>query len=363
MATELGLAMARRGHEVHFISYAQPFRLSGFQERVYYHAVEMEDYPLFEHPPYSLALAVALNDAIEKHDLQLLHVHYAIPHATSALLAKQMTSPERQPRIITTLHGTDITLVGQHPSFKRITRWSIEESDAVTAVSSYLRDRTEDDFGIDRSTIDVIPNFIDTELFRRDRDPCYRDMLAPDGEKILMHVSNFRPVKRVVDVIEVFHRVASEVPTRLVMVGDGPERSRAQARAAELGLADRVVFLGAHQSVFELLRCADVFLLPSLNESFGLAALEAMSCGTPVVATSTGGIPEVVIHAETGYLYPVGDVDAMAEGTLAILTDEVKWERMSKAARRVAQNRFDETRIVPAYEKLYYQTLAGGPLG
>jgi N-acetyl-alpha-D-glucosaminyl L-malate synthase BshA len=359
IATELGLALARRGHEVHFISYAQPFRLTGFQERVFYHAVEMEDYPLFEHPPYTLALAVAIHDAAEKHGLQMVHVHYAIPHAAAAWVAQEMLGSFKAPRVVTTLHGTDITLVGQHPSFKSITSWSIAQSNGITAVSDYLKERTVEDFGIPADRIHMIPNFIDTKLFRRDREPCYRSTLADPDEKILMHVSNFRPVKRVVDVVEIFERVSREVPSRLVMVGDGPERARAEARAQELGVADRTLFLGAHQSVHDLLRCADLFLLPSYNESFGLAALEAMACGTPVVASDRGGIPEVVPHAEAGYLFPLGEVEAMAEGSLAILKDPLKWSRMSEAARRVALLRFDEDRIVPEYEKFYNMVLGG----
>jgi N-acetyl-alpha-D-glucosaminyl L-malate synthase BshA len=359
VATELGLALAERGHEIHFVSYAQPFRLTGFQERVFYHAVEMEDYPLFEHPPYSLALAVAVHDAALKYDLDLVHVHYAIPHATSALLAQQMLEPSKAPRVVTTLHGTDITLVGQHPSFRAITRWSIVQSDGVTAVSDYLKQRTVEDFGVHPSRIKVIPNFIDTQLFRRDREPCYRSTLAGPGEKILMHISNFRPVKRVEDVVSVFARVSRKIPARLVMVGDGPERPRALLRAEEEGVTDRVLFLGAHHSVHDLLRCADVFLLPSQNESFGLAALEAMACGTPVVASDEGGLPEVVPHGEAGYLLPMGDVDGMAERALAILQDDLKWERMSKGARRVAQLRFDAEKIVPEYEKYYRMVLSG----
>jgi N-acetyl-alpha-D-glucosaminyl L-malate synthase BshA len=359
VATELGLALAERGHEVHFVSYAQPFRLTGFQERVFYHAVEMEDYPLFEHPPYSLALAVAVHDAALKYDLDLVHVHYAIPHATSALLAQQMLERSKAPRVVTTLHGTDITLVGQHPSFRAITRWSIVQSDGVTAVSDYLKQRTVEDFGVHPSRIKVIPNFIDTQLFRRDREPCYRSTLAEPGEKILMHISNFRPVKRVEDVVSVFARVSRKIPARLVMVGDGPERPRALLRAEEEGVTDRVLFLGAHHSVHDLLRCADVFLLPSQNESFGLAALEAMACGTPVVASDEGGLPEVVPHGEAGYLLPMGDVDGMAERALAILQDDLKWERMSKGARRVAQLRFDAEKIVPEYEKYYRMVLSG----
>jgi N-acetyl-alpha-D-glucosaminyl L-malate synthase BshA len=359
VATELGLALADRGHEVHFVSYAQPFRLGGFRERVFFHEVEMEDYPLFEHPPYSLALAVAVHDAARKHALDLVHMHYAIPHAASAYLARQMLAPERSLRIVTTLHGTDITLLGLHPSFHAITRFSILESDGLTAVSRYLRDETVRDFNVPASRIDVIPNFIDTGIWRPDREPCHRSKLAPGGEKIVMHVSNFRSVKRVEDVVNVFAGIAASLPARLVMVGDGPDRPRAARRASELGLSDQVLFLGKHQSVEELLACADVFLLPSETESFGLAALEAMACGAPVVASDTGGVPEVVVDGETGYLHPVGAVDAMAASAIRILSDATRQGEMSKAAVALAHGAFSADAVVPLYEALYERVVAG----
>ncbi|KPJ80629.1 MAG: N-acetyl-alpha-D-glucosaminyl L-malate synthase [Gemmatimonas sp. SG8_23] len=359
VATELGLALADRGHEVHFVSYAQPFRLGGFRERVFFHEVEMEDYPLFEHPPYSLALAVAVHDAARKHALDLVHMHYAIPHAASAYLARQMLAPERSLRIVTTLHGTDITLLGLHPSFHAITRFSILESDGLTAVSRYLRDETVRDFNVPASRIDVIPNFIDTGIWRPDREPCHRSKLAPGGEKIVMHVSNFRSVKRVEDVVNVFAGIAASLPARLVMVGDGPDRPRAARRASELGLSDQVLFLGKHQSVEELLACADVFLLPSETESFGLAALEAMACGAPVVASDTGGVPEVVVDGETGYLHPVGAVDAMAASAIRILSDATRQAEMSKAAVALAHGAFSADAVVPLYEALYERVVAG----
>ncbi|MEM7415799.1 MAG: N-acetyl-alpha-D-glucosaminyl L-malate synthase BshA [Gemmatimonadota bacterium] len=357
VATELGLALADRGHEVHFITYDQPFRLNGFQERVFFHAVEMGDYPLFEHPPYALALAVALNDAAKKHGLDLVHMHYAIPHAASAYLAKQMMALHRPLKVVTTLHGTDITLVGLHPSFHEITRFSILESDGLTAVSDYLKEETVRDFSVPGTRIDVIPNFIDTQVWRPDREPCHRAKLAPGGEKIAMHVSNFRSVKRVEDVVHVFSRIREKVPTRLIMVGDGPDRPRAAALAQELGVHDDVVFLGKHQSTEELLSCADLFLLPSETESFGLAALEAMSSGAPVVASDTGGLPEVVTDGEDGYLLPIGDVDGMGEAGIALLSDEDEHARIAAAARRTAEERFSKEAVVPMYEEFYQRVL------
>ncbi|HUP53008.1 MAG TPA: N-acetyl-alpha-D-glucosaminyl L-malate synthase BshA [Longimicrobiales bacterium] len=360
VATELGLALAELGHEVHFVAYAQPFRLVGLHERVFYHEVEMEDYPLFEHPPYSLALAVALHDAVRREGLDLLHVHYAIPHATSAYLARQMLAGERSPKIVTTLHGTDITLVGLHPSFQPITRFSILQSDGISAVSHFLKDETVRDFAVPASRVDVIPNFVDTKVWRPDREPCHRSKLAPEGQKIVMHVSNFRPVKRLQDVIEVFARIKREVDARLVLVGDGPERPRALKRAADLGLRDDVLFLGRHGSVEEILSCADLFLLPSESESFGLAALEAMACGAPVVASQAGGLPEVVVDGVTGYLLPVGAVDEMAEAGVRVLSDEAHAKQLSEAARALTVERFSAEAIVPRYEALYDRVLSEG---
>lgn len=359
VATELGLALAGRGHEVHFISYAQPFRLMGFRERVFFHEVEMDEYPLFEHPPYSLALAVAIHEVASHHDLDLVHVHYAIPHATSAWIARQMMNGEGRPRVVTTLHGTDITLIGQHPSFHTITRFSIRRSDGLTAVSEYLKDETVRSFGVEGDRIRVIPNFIDTERYRPGLEPCHRATLAPGGEKIVMHISNFRAVKRVEDVVEVFARIREKVPARLVMVGDGPERPRAQQRAEELGVSEHVLFLGKHTSVHELLSCADLFLLPSESESFGLAALEAMSCGVPVVASRVGGLPEVVDHGEAGFLCELGDVQAMAEASLSVLSDDVRWKQVSAAARAIAVERFSAERVVPVYEDFYREVIEG----
>ena len=360
VATELGLGLAERGHEVHFMSYAPPFRLSGFRERVYFHEVEMEDYPLFEHPPYSLALAVSIHQVSRDHGLDLVHVHYAIPHATSAWRAGQMFGSDERPRIVTTLHGTDITLLGQHPSFRSITRFSILKSDGLTAVSDYLKDETRRNFDVNVDRLRVIPNFIDTDTYRRDREPCHRAKFAGEDERLLMHVSNFRAVKRVEDVVGIFARVCHEIPSRLVMVGDGPERSRAEKRAEELEIADRVVFLGKHLSVDEVLACADLFLLPSESESFGLAALEAMSCGTPVVASNVGGLPEVVEDGRSGRLLPVGDIEAMAQGAVEILSSDALWRAMSDRSREIALTKFSAKAIVGVYEDYYREVVDAG---
>ena len=358
VATELGLALADRGHEVHFVTYAPPFRLVGLHERVFYHEVEMEDYPLFEHPPYSLALAVALHDTVRREELDLVHVHYAIPHAASAFLARQMLAGERPLKIVTTLHGTDITLLGLHPSFHAITRFSILQSDGLSAVSSFLRDETVRDFSVPARRIDVIPNFVDTDVWRPDREPCHRSKLAPEGQKIVMHVSNFRAVKRARDVVDVFAKIRSRVPARLVLIGDGPDRPRALAHAADLGLRDDVLFLGRHGSVEEILACADLFLLPSQSESFGLAALEAMACGAPVVASKAGGLPEVVEDGVSGYLLPVGAIDEMAEAGIRILSDSALAKTLSEAGRASALERFSAEAIVPLYEALYERVVS-----
>ena len=359
VATELGLALAQRGHEVHFVSYAQPFRLEHFRERVFFHEVEMEDYPLFEHPPYSLALAVALHDTARKHELDLVHVHYAIPHATSAWIAHEMLGEESDLKIVTTLHGTDITLVGLHPSFHAITRFSILRSHGLTAVSEFLKRETVRDFTVPEERIEVIPNFVDTAVYRPGLEPCHREAFALEGEKIVMHISNFRAVKRVEDVVSVFARLTARQPSRLVLIGDGPERPRVLMRADELGVRDRVLFLGKHTSVHELLSCADLFLLPSGSESFGLVALEAMACGVPVVASNVGGLPEVIEHGTTGYMFDIGDIDGMVEAGLRILGDDDLWRSLSDAGRALAEERFSAERVVPLYER-YYEGVLGG---
>jgi N-acetyl-alpha-D-glucosaminyl L-malate synthase BshA len=357
IATELGMELSRRGHEVHFISYAQPFRLPHFMERVYFHEVEVARYPLFEYAPYDLALAAMMHEVTLREGLDLLHVHYAIPHAASAWIAKEMLGAEHRLKIITTLHGTDITLVGQERSFLEITRFSIQKSDGLTAVSSFLKGETQRHFQVPPERIEVIPNFVDPEIYSRERYPCRKDALTDPGERLVMHISNFRPVKRVTDVVRIFHELQRSVPARLVFVGDGPDRPEAAHLAAELGIRDRVVFLGKQDSVAELLACADLFLLPSASESFGLSALEAMSAGVPVVASAAGGLLEVVESGVSGVLAPVGDVAGMAAAAVEILRDPARWERMSRDARRLASERFGVDRVVPQYESYYQKVL------
>ena len=352
VATALGIGLAERGHEVHFVSYAQPFRLSGFRERVYMHEVKIDRYPLFEHPPYTLALAAAIHDTALREELDVMHVHYAIPHATSAWIAQEMLGDDAPP-LVTTLHGTDVTLVGVHPSFRPITRFSIMRSQGVTAVSRFLKDATVRDFQVPEERIQVVPNFVDTELFCPQATPCHRKALAPGGEKIVMHVSNFRPVKRVPDVIRIFAGIRKDVPARLVLVGDGPERSQAADAARELGIEDHVLFLGKHAAVHELLACADLFLMASESESFGLAALEAMACGAPVVGYAAGGLPEVVPDGEAGWLVAPGAVEEATEAAAGLLRDSTRGRRFGEAARRTAVERFEAQRVVPMYEAYY----------
>ena len=355
VATELGIALAARGHEVHFITYAQPFRLPVFQPRIFFHEVDVGRYPLFEYPPYDLALAVRMHEVVLRHHLELLHLHYAIPHATSAWIAREMLRQTgNDVRLVTTLHGTDITIVGQDPSFHAITKFSIEKSDRLTAVSQYLRQETYHAFGCTGCQVDVIHNFIDPEIYDRRRyPPVLRHEIDADGRKVLMHVSNFRPVKRVRDVIRIFARVRAEVPSVLVMVGDGPDRVEAQDEARRLDVESDVSFLGKLESVAPLLAGADLFLLPSENESFGLSALEALASGVPVVASHTGGLPEVIRDGETGILCPVGDVEAMSRAAIGILSDRDRWSAMSVEAAADARRRFSLDAIVAQYEELY----------
>lgn len=353
VATELGIELAQRGHEVHFITYAHPFRLPRFMERVYFHEVETIRYPLFEHSSYSLSLAATMYEVAMRRDLDLLHVHYAIPHSTAAWIAQEMLPPGNQLKIITTLHGTDVTMLGQERSFWELMRFSIAKSDGITAVSEFLKRETVDRFHIPSRAVEVIPNFVDPSIYERGSYPCRRNAFLEQGEKLLIHVSNFRPVKRVRDVIAIFERVQREVPSRLLLVGDGPERGEAAAEADRLGLEDRVIFLGKQDTVAELLTCSDLFLLPSASESFGLAALEAMASGTPVIATDVGGLPEVIDHGETGLLAPMGDVDAMAAGAIELLRDEARWLQTSRAAQATARERFSAARVVPQYERYY----------
>jgi L-malate glycosyltransferase len=359
MATELGIALASRGHEVHFITYAQPFRLPAFLPRVFFHEVDVGRYPLFEYPPYDLALAVRMHEVVRTARLDVLHCHYAIPHATSAWIAREMLRETGDDvALVTTLHGTDITIVGQDPSYWAITKFSIEKSDRITAVSEHLQRETVNAFGCTGCAVEVVHNFIDPAVYDRARYPAaLAGMLAAPG-KVLMHVSNFRAVKRTVDVIRVFAKVAAALPATLVMVGDGPDRGLAQEEARQLGVADRVQFLGRIDNVAPLLAGADLFLLPSENESFGLSALEALACGVPVVASNAGGIPEVIREGVTGALRAVGDTDAMAAAAIGILADDERWRRMSDAAAADARARFGESHIIGQYESTYEDALA-----
>ena len=355
VATELGIELAARGHDIHFITYSQPFRLTGREANIHFHEVAVTNYPLFEHPPYDLALATRMAEVAEFYSLDLLHVHYAIPHSVSALLARQMlASRGHHLPFITTLHGTDITLVGLDRSYLPITRFGIEQSDGVTAISSYLRDRTRVAFGI-TSEIEVIRNFVNCDVYVR--NPALVDAMrgryaAPD-ERLLVHLSNFRPVKRIRDVVEVFARVAREVPARLMLIGDGPDRSVAEYLAREHHIQDRVHFLGKQDNVNELLPLADLMLMPSEMESFGLAALEAMACGVPTIATDVGGVPELIDDGRNGLLFEVGDVDSMAAAAIALLRDETRLRQMSEAGRKTAQDHFCASRVIPLYEEYY----------
>ena len=353
LATELGLDLARRGHEVHFITYAMPFRLRGYTEGVYFHEVDTSvgHYPLFEHYPYTLALASKQHEVALQMGLQVLHVHYAIPHATTAWLAKEMLGPGHPLKVITTLHGTDITLVGQEASLHPITKFSIERSDAVTAVSTYLKDETIRTFGCEQCRISVIPNFVNLAEYRPP-DEKTGDGLRPAGHKLVTHVSNFREVKRVKDVVRVFARIRRAMPATLLMIGDGPERDDAEREARELAVAPDVRFLGKIDTVAPLLQQSDLFVLPTQAESFGLAALEAMACGVPVVGSRAGGLPEVVEDGKSGILEPAGSVEAMGRRATELLRDPGRHRAMAAAAVERARL-FDADRIVPMYEALY----------
>ncbi len=371
VATELGKALAARGHEVHFIAYALPLRLDHVAENVVYHEVRVATYPLFEYPPYSIALTSKMVDVVRHEGLDLLHVHYAIPHATSAVLARDILGGEgRRVPVVTTLHGTDITLVGQDPSYRPVVEHSINQSDGVTAVSDWLRRETHAHFAIARE-VEAIPNFVDTARFRRSAKDHFKRAIAPDGERLLVHVSNFRRVKRVQDVVHVFARLhASGVwpdgharhggpgGVKLLLVGDGPDRPACEALARELGVYNEVRFLGKQEPVEEILSIADLFLMPSGSETFGLAALEAMACGVPVVSSDIGGLPELNVHGETGFLCPLGDLDVMTAAARRVLTEDNLHARMAEAARRRAVDEFDLERIVPRYEAHYARVLA-----
>jgi N-acetyl-alpha-D-glucosaminyl L-malate synthase BshA len=360
VATELGMELAERGHEIHFISYAQPIRLIGPHPNIHYHEVEVSRYPLFEYPPYDLALASRMAEVAELYDLDLLHVHYAIPHSVSALLARQMMAAKPRGRklpFVTTLHGTDITLVGLDRSYLPITRFSIEQSDGVTAISQYLQERTLREFDI-RNNIQVIYNFVNCDVYcRAENNSELKKEYAPDGERLLVHLSNFRPVKRITDCIEVFDRVRKQIPSKLLMIGDGPDRSRAEWLAVQKGIHNDVLFLGKQEQVQDKLSLADILLLPSELESFGLAALEGMACEVVPIATRVGGIPELIEDGKSGYLADVGDVDTMAKYAIELLKDDEALQKMAKASRAVAQSRFCASRIIPQYEDFYRRVL------
>lgn len=362
VATELGKTLAMKGHEVHFISYAMPTRLTSYIGNIFYHEVEMYKYPVFDYPLYSIALTSKMVEVVKFHDLDLIHAHYAIPHASSAYMAREILKTEKKNskniKIITTLHGTDITLVGLEPSFLPTMRFSIEQSDGVTAVSKYLKDKTISNYQIEKD-IEVIYNFIDTEKYKRKKiTECngFRKNLVKPGNKVLVHTSNFRPVKRVDDVIKIFAKVRESVPSNLLLIGDGPERSACERLCRELDLTDYVKFMGKQESLVEILSLADLFLMPSQSESFGLSALEAMSCEVPVISSSVGGLPELNLHGETGYIAEIGDVERMAKYAVELLTNEKKHGLFAKAARERAEF-FNEEKIVSVYEKFYEKTL------
>ena len=354
VATELGKALAARGHQIHFIAYSLPFRLAHVTENITFHEVNVNTYPLFEYPPYSLALTSKMVDVVQYEKLDLLHVHYAIPHATSAVLARQILDEKALAvPIVTTLHGTDITIVGQDPSFAPVVTYSINQSDGVTAVSDFLRRETFDHFDIDNE-IEVIPNFIDTDRFHRLNKEHFKRALCPNDEKVMVHVSNFRPVKNATHVVEVFHRLRQEgLPVKLLMVGDGPDRAPSEHLARELGVYDDVRFLGKQDPVEEILSIADVFVMPSGSESFGLAALEAMACSVPAICSDVGGLPELLGDSAGGCLCPLGDIDAFTECAHRILTDDELQAHMAEAARARAVDTFDIDTIIPHYEAYY----------
>ena len=352
VATELGMALAAQGHQVHFISYSQPFRLDVFSGNLFYHEVPITTYPLFEFLPYEISLTSKLVDVVMHQDLDLLHVHYAIPHASAAYMAKQILAKRGKfIPFITTLHGTDITLVGKDPSYQPVIEFAINESDGVTAVSDSLRKDTLKYFNISRE-IEVIPNFIDIENYSKPSDQCYRGMYAPNGEKVITHISNFRPVKRIDDVVRVFEKIRKEIPAKLILAGDGPERGNVENLARQLGVIQDVVFLGKTKAIERILCMSDLFLLTSETESFGLSSLEAMASHVPVISTNTGGIPEVNVHGYSGFLSDVGDVDDMAINALSLLKDDARMQQFKNQA-RIQATKFDIKQILPMYENLY----------
>jgi N-acetyl-alpha-D-glucosaminyl L-malate synthase BshA len=356
LATELGKALADKGHQVHFITYQQPVRLNEFNANIFYHEVRVATYPLFDYPPYETALSSTMVDVINNHQLDLLHVHYAIPHASAAYMAKKIVETQgRYIPVITTLHGTDITLVGRDKTFAPVVAFSINQSDAITAVSQNLRDETYRSFPIEKE-IRVIHNFVDTRRFQRKPIDAFRRVIAPNGERILLHASNFRKVKRVQDIVRIFEIVHKKIPSKLLFVGDGPERSAAESLCRELDICDDTRFVGKQEQMEEILAVADLFLLTSEYESFGLAALEAMAAGVPVISTNAGGLPEIQIQGETGYLDDVGDIHSMSEHAIRILEDDATLKRFKANAMAHAKN-FDIDRIVPQYEALYNRFL------
>jgi L-malate glycosyltransferase len=353
LATELGKALADKGHEVHFITYQQPVRLNVFNANIFYHEVRVPTYPLFDYPPYEVALASTMVDVIANHDLDLLHVHYAIPHASAAYMAKQIILKKtgRNVPVITTLHGTDITLVGRDKTYEPVVTFSINESDAITAVSANLRAETYKSFDIS-SEIEVIHNFVDVSRFARKPIDAFRKVIAPNGEKVLLHASNFRKVKRVLDVVKIFAEVQKHLPAKLLMVGDGPERPATEELARSLGVDEHVRFVGKQEQMEDILAVSDLFLLPSEYESFGLAALEAMAARAIVISTNAGGLPEINVQGITGFMAPVGDIDAMSQFALGILRNETQLQQMKEQAYQHACQ-FDIQKIIPIYEQLY----------
>lgn len=353
VATELAKGLAKRDHNVHILSYARPARLDTFRTNISYHEVNMNTYPLFEYPPYDLALANQMASLIEYEKIDVLHVHYAIPHATSAYLAKQILGEKAEHvPLITTLHGTDITIVGSDPSYKNVVDFSINQSDGVTAVSEYLREETYERFDI-KKDIEVIPNFIDLDRFQKSDKNHFKKAICPDGEKVVVHVSNFREVKRVPEVVSVFARILeNNIEAKLLLVGDGPDRQRAEKRCRELGICDHVRFLGKQDQVEDILSIADLFLIPSGSETFGLAALEAMSCSVPVISSNIGGLPEVNIHGETGYLCDLDDIDCMGDYAVKILSDDNLHKELAENARQQAKT-FEMSKVITQYEQYY----------
>ncbi|MGE5518506.1 MAG: N-acetyl-alpha-D-glucosaminyl L-malate synthase BshA [Candidatus Dadabacteria bacterium] len=357
LATELGKALADKNHHVHFITYQQPVRLNEFIPNIYYHEVQVPPYPLFDYPPYETALASTLVDVIKNNHLDLLHVHYAIPHAAAAYMAKKILEQEGiHIPVITTLHGTDITLVGRDKMYAPVVAFSINESDAITAVSYNLRDETYKTFKIEKN-IEVIHNFVDVERFKRKPIDAFKKVIAPEGERILLHASNFRKIKRVEDVVKIFHNVQQQIPSKLLFVGDGPERATAEYLSRQLGVCDDIRFVGKQEQMEDILAIGDLFLLTSEYESFGLAALEAMAAGIPVVSTNAGGLPEIMVNGVTGYMGDVGDVETMSEQAISILQDEEQLVQFKKNAYEHAL-KFDIHNIVPQYEKLYDEILS-----